>query len=133
MSVEVYKLFIPKDEECIEVIRRVRWGNGYICPYCGSKDVVLKGKERRKPYIQRYRCNSCKRHFNDLTGTIFAKKRITLGEMFYIAKNLGNSSINQMSKELGRDYRTVHSFAKEIMELSEKDNLLKKLLEKNWR
>ncbi|WP_157209551.1 transposase [Methanotorris igneus] len=34
MSVEVYKLFIPKDEECIEVIRRVRWGNGYICPYC---------------------------------------------------------------------------------------------------
>ena len=46
MSAEVYKLFIPEDKECIKVIRKVRWGNGYICPYCGSKDVILKGKER---------------------------------------------------------------------------------------
>ncbi|EHP84822.1 transposase, partial [Methanotorris formicicus] len=46
MSVEVYKLFIPKDEECIAIIREIRWSDRYICPYCGSKDVV------------RYRCNS---------------------------------------------------------------------------
>ncbi len=88
MSVEVYKLFIPRDEECIKVIRNIRWSNGYICPYCSLKDVVLKGKERNRPYIQRYRCNSCKRHFNDLTKTIFSKKRMSLGEMFYIVKNL---------------------------------------------
>ncbi|EHP83207.1 transposase, partial [Methanotorris formicicus] len=44
MSVEVYKLFIPKDEECIAIIREIRWSDRYICPYCGSKDVVLKGK-----------------------------------------------------------------------------------------
>ncbi|MFU8652298.1 hypothetical protein [Methanotorris formicicus] len=53
--------------------------------------------------------------------------------MFYIIKNLKNSSINQISEELGRDYRTVHSFAKEVMKSSEKDNILKKLLETNWR
>ena len=90
--------------------------------------MILKGKERKRPYIQRYKCNSCKRHFNDLTKTIFSKKRMSLGEMLYIIKNLKNSSINQISEELGRDYRTIHSFAKEVMELSKKDNLLKKLL-----
>lgn len=101
MSVRVYKLFIPKDKECIEIVREIRWSNGYVCPYCGSKDVVLRGKERRKPYIQRYKCNSCKRHFNDLTGTIFAKRRLSLGEMFYIIKNLKNSLINQISNWKG--------------------------------
>jgi len=50
---------------------------------------------------------------------------MSLGEMFYIIKNLKNSLINQISEELGRDYRTIHSFAKEVIESSEKDNLLK--------
>ncbi|WP_048055545.1 IS1/IS1595 family N-terminal zinc-binding domain-containing protein [Methanotorris igneus] len=129
MSAKIYGLFIPGDKECIEVIRQIRWSRGYVCPYCNSRDVILKGKERNKPYIQRYRCNSCRRHFNDLTGTIFAKKQMSLGEMFYIIKNLKNSSIKQISEELERDYRTVYYFAEEVMELSEKDNILKKLLE----
>ncbi|WP_449288509.1 transposase [Methanocaldococcus infernus] len=67
---------------------------GYVCPYCGSKDVILKGRGRNRSHIQGYRCSLCKRHFNDLTGTIFAKKRMSLGGMFYIIKNLKNSLIN---------------------------------------
>ncbi|ENN95795.1 hypothetical protein J422_05918 [Methanocaldococcus villosus KIN24-T80] len=91
ISAGIYKLFSPKDEERIEVIMRIRWDKGYICPFCGSRDVILKGKKKGRPHIKRYKCNSCGKNFNDLTGTIFAKKRMSLGEMFYIIKNLKNS------------------------------------------
>jgi hypothetical protein len=44
-----------------------------------------------------------------------------------------NKSIKQISEELNRDYRTIHSFALKVMEVSNRDNVLKKLQEGSWK
>jgi transposase-like protein len=81
---DLYKLYIPKGEEYIKVLREIRWSSGCTCPYCGSKYVILKDRESYNRLLQRYKCNSCNTHFNDLTKTVFTKRRLSLGEMFYI-------------------------------------------------
>lgn len=48
------------------------------CPYCGSRLVKKDGK--RKDGIQIYKCLSCKRRFNPLTGTPFDSRRIPISE-----------------------------------------------------
>jgi len=43
-----------------------------VCPMCASVEVVRWGKRND---MQRYRCKSCKRTFNSLTGTPLARLR----------------------------------------------------------
>ncbi|MGM0551604.1 MAG: IS1595 family transposase [Bacteroidota bacterium] len=43
-----------------------------VCPYCDGLEVVRWGKRND---MQRYRCKSCKRTFNSLTGTPLARLR----------------------------------------------------------
>ena len=47
------------------------------CPYCGSKDIVRKGKQK-KTKLQRWKCKSCGRRFTPLTGTIFEERKIPI-------------------------------------------------------
>jgi len=49
------------------------------CPYCGSKDIVRKGKQK-KTKLQRWMCKSCGRRFTPLTGTIFEERKIPIAE-----------------------------------------------------
>ncbi|HDM67184.1 MAG TPA: IS1 family transposase, partial [Thermoplasmatales archaeon] len=44
------------------------------CPYCSSSDVVKYGFQRDG--IQRYRCNTCRKIFNQRYGTLFYKEKI---------------------------------------------------------
>ena len=44
----------------------------HACPHCYSGDVLLWGKDSG---IQRYRCRSCRKTFNALTGTPLAHLR----------------------------------------------------------
>lgn len=104
-------LFIPDEERCIEIFRQLRWSNGVYCPYCKSFNVYnrgFKGKTRR------YSCNSCETNFTDFTGTIFAHKKLSLGEMFYILANLDKKSVKRLSEELGHTRQSVYRLAKEF-------------------
>ncbi len=44
------------------------------CPYCDSGDVVKYGFQRNG--VQRYRCNTCRKIFNQRYGTLFYKRRL---------------------------------------------------------
>lgn len=50
-------------------LKLIRFKEGLICPYCDSIQIVLWGKRKN---VQRYRCKSCGKLFNDLTGTPMA-------------------------------------------------------------
>ena len=54
-------------------IKLLRFKHGLACPYCGGHQIVLWGKRKN---IQRYRCKSCAKLFNDLTGTPLACSKL---------------------------------------------------------
>ena len=98
--------FMPPEQKCAEILREVRWRGGVKCPRCASAEVFKFGKWGC--WFQRYKCKSCGRTFNDLTGTVFEYSKIELREFIYAAKRLlEKESMNQVSKELGRCYRAV--------------------------
>lgn len=45
-----------------------------ICPYCNSGDIVKYGFQKNQ--VQRYRCNTCGKFFNQRYGTLFYKRRL---------------------------------------------------------
>lgn len=97
---------MPSEEKCAEVLRELRWKGGVKCPRCTSAEVTKQGKWEE--WYQRYKCKRCECYFNDLTGTIFEGSKIDLREFVYAAKRLlEKESMNQISKELGRCYRTI--------------------------
>ena len=112
------------EEKIVEAIRKARFGEKYEklhCPYCGSSRVVRKGRMRNRPYLQRYYCKNCGKWFNDLTGTIFSRRKISIRDvllMAYLLLKLG-MSIMAISRELGVCYKTAYYTAKRILQQAE--------------
>ncbi|KXA99200.1 hypothetical protein AKJ42_03575 [candidate division MSBL1 archaeon SCGC-AAA261C02] len=99
--------FMPSERKCLEVLREVRWVDGVFCPHCRSEEVDKFGKGP-KEHVQRYRCNSCNRCFNDLTGTVFERTKMKIKEWIYTGKRLlEGASMNRISKELGRSFEAI--------------------------
>lgn len=48
------------------------------CPFCGSAEIVRNG--HRKDGTALFRCRSCGRSFNPLTGTVFDSRKIMISE-----------------------------------------------------
>ena len=128
MLMDIIRLFIPRDEECLKVLEELRWHGEPECPYCGSKDVKNHGTyERGELEIPRYQCKHCKRTFSVLTGTVFERHKLPLGVMFYIIKNLPHMSMNEIASELGLDYDSVQRFAMDVMKIAHGEVSLEKL------
>jgi transposase-like protein len=62
---------IIDDTKCFETVRGLRWPDGVRCVHGESASVVKHGRDETQASRQRYHCPSCKRYFDDLTGTIF--------------------------------------------------------------
>ncbi|MBP1912508.1 IS1/IS1595 family N-terminal zinc-binding domain-containing protein [Thermococcus stetteri] len=73
------RLFLPDPEECYRTIRQIRWPDGVTCPYCDSKNIQKNGHTPKR--AQKYHCKNCRKHFNDLTGTIFDHRKFPINEM----------------------------------------------------
>jgi transposase-like protein len=90
------------DAKCYEVLRELHWPEGVTCPHCGSAQVSRQGRDTTQPARQKYRCGDCGRHFDDLTGTIFAGRHqslvVWIGCMYLMGLNLSN---RQIAHELG--------------------------------
>ena len=111
----IKELFIPDEKRALEVFRKIRWSNGVYCPKCGSSHVHKRGFVG-KTEIRRYLCNECGKSFTDYTGTIFARRKMPMGEMLYILMNLDKKSIKRLSEELDHKWDSVYSLAKEFRE-----------------
>jgi len=108
----VRNVFLSKQEDCLEYLRKLKWKGTVRCSYCCSSDVWNDGFTPKG--ARKYQCQRCHRYFNDLTGTIFEHHHFPVEEMFYILKEMKVKSTNQISRELDRDYDSVLRFVHEV-------------------
>ena len=115
----VNKVFLPDKEDCLEYLREHRWPDEVTCPHCGSADTIKKGTTRKD--AQRYHCHDCNSIFNDLTETIFSGHQLSIPEMFYIIREMEESTTEQTYQELDRTYKTVLDFVHEVQDALDAD------------
>lgn len=104
-------------EKYFEYFRQARFDGEMKCVHCQDLTIVKRGKTVKG--AQQYWCKNCETYFNDLTGTVFAQRRLEIEEMTYIMVNMSDKPIAQIARDLDRDYDSildfVHKFKQEHM------------------
>ena len=105
------------DAKCFETVRQLRWTNGTICPHGTSPHVTKQGYDETQPARQKYECTTCRRRFDDLTGTIFAGHhqplRVWILCLYFMGLNLSNE---QIAKELDLNGDDVQMMTSQLRE-----------------
>ncbi len=105
------------DAKCYATIREMRWPEGMACPQCGSQRITKQGRDDTQSQRQRYQCQDCRKHFDDLTGTIFAGHhqplRVWILCLYFMGLNLSNQ---QIAQELDLDKDDVHQMTSQLRE-----------------
>lgn len=104
----VRKVFLPDKEDYLKYLREHQWPNEVTCPNCRSADTINKGTTRKD--VQCYRCRHCDGIFNDLTEAIFSGHQLSLPEVFYIIREIEESTTERTVQELDRTHKTVLDF-----------------------
>ncbi len=103
------------DATCFETVRALRWPDGVRCPTCDSSELTKQGRDDTQPERQRYLCQSCRRHFDELTDTVFAGHhqplRVWMLCLYFMGLNLSNA---QMAKELDLHPFDVHQMTGQL-------------------
>ena len=103
------------DAKCFATVRALHWPDGITCPHCASAAVIKDGKDDTQPERQRYRCQECRKRFDDLTGTIFAGHHQPLRAWIICLYLMGlNLSSWQIAKELDLDRREVQAMVERL-------------------
>jgi transposase-like protein len=103
------------DAKCFETVRQMHWPDGVTCPQCASQHITKQGRDDTQPHRQRYQCQACSKHFDDLTDTIFAGHhqplRVWILCLYFMGLNLSNE---QIAQELDLD--DVHQMTSQLRE-----------------
>ena len=103
---------IIDQKKCYEEIRKIRWEDGVYCPRCESFETKKSGFNFKNEYKQHYKCKTCKKKFDDLTGTPFVKHNLSAPLMVIFLYLLGlNLSNYQIAKELNLKQSTAQNIA----------------------
>jgi transposase-like protein len=90
------------EKKACQILRELRWRYGCFCPFCNSNKIRKRGKNHRHQGCQRYECQKCERRFDDLTGTLFAKRHqsvtVWISQVYLMGLNVSNA---QIAQELG--------------------------------
>ena len=93
------------DEQCRELLVRLRWPDGVECPKC-------KRKRNLRSYTQKtFQCLKCRYNFSVTTGTIFHHSHIPLEKwcltVLLMCESKKGISANQVKQMLGVCYKTA--------------------------
>ncbi len=106
---------IIDDAKCFDTVRELRWPQGVRCVGCDTDAVVKHGRDETQPERQRYRCRSCDRCFDDLTGTIFEGHHQPLAVwilcLYFMGLNLSN---RQIAREPGLNTSDVQQMTRQL-------------------
>jgi transposase-like protein len=93
------------DEDCREILTRLRWPAGVECPRCHNKNVWWV--QSRKQFT----CSECNYQFSVTTGTIFNDSHLPLETWFMAVLLLVEArkgmSANQLKRTIGVSYKTA--------------------------
>lgn len=101
---ELNRLF-STDEDCREILTRLRWPEGTGCPRCHNRNVWWV--QSRKQFT----CSECSYQFSVTSGTIFNDSHLPLASWFMAVLLLVEArkgmSANQVKRTLGVSYKTA--------------------------
>lgn len=124
-----------------ELLERVRWRNGPVCPHCGTVDEATylepkgEGRKTRQGKVSHrrvWKCRACRKQFSVTVGTIFERSHIPLPKwllaihMLCSAKN--GMSAHELHRTLGVSYKTAWFMAHRIRFAMTRSPLAEKLV-----
>jgi transposase-like protein len=102
--IELHEMF-GTDDRCREILERLRWPQGPICPRCKHQGHSWLDK------YDRYECNACQHQFTVISGTVFQDTHLALTKWFVATYLLCESrkgmSANQIKRIIGGSYKTA--------------------------
>jgi transposase-like protein len=105
------------DVKCFETVRQMRWPDAVTCPHCASPQVTQQGHDETQSARQKYECTTCRRRFDDLTGTIFAGHHRPLRTWITCLSFMGlNLSNEQIAQELDLNSDDAQKMASQLRE-----------------
>jgi hypothetical protein len=121
LSIFEFKSRYQSEDDCLRLIEKIRWPNGFICPKC-EHDAGYRLHTRRV-----IECAVCKYQSSITAGTIFHKTKIPLVKWFWmiflIAQDKGGASALRFSKQLDVNFRTAWRILHKIRRaMSRRDN-----------
>ena len=112
---------LVSNEQCYETVRNLRWPEGEQCPWCGSSEIIKRGRDETQAARRRYECKTCRKRFDDLTGTVFSGHHQPLKVwvlcLYFMGLNLSN---RQVSQELDLNQDDVQQMTTQLREGVEK-------------
>lgn len=128
--------------EAYQLVERVRWPNGPVCPHCGTVDhaYLLQPKAgvrtTRKgtvSYRRLWKCGACRQQFSVLVGTIFEDSKIPLHKwllaIHLICAGKNGVSSCELGRQLGITQKSAWFMAHRIRLAMTREPLAEKLLE----
>ena len=66
------------EDEARAILEEIRWPEGPVCPHCQSKAVTRIQAKSKKVRDGLFQCNSCRKQFTVILGTVMQGSHITL-------------------------------------------------------
>lgn len=127
--VDLFQSF-QTQEQAVEYLETVRWGEEPHCPYCKSVVVGRHASSDRK--MPRWQCRDCIRAFAVTVGTPFHGTHIPLRSWFLVLAMMldarRSTTASEISRDLGIRRPTVSSMMQRIREAMAADQEQEKLL-----
>lgn len=101
--------YFDNEAICKQTIIEARWGKEdgsvfVVCPHCGGIHCVSRKDGN-------YRCQSCKRNFSCLVGTIFESTKVSLQKWFMAMYLISSHKKGVSSCQLARDIEVTQATA----------------------
>lgn len=96
---------LADEQDCIDRLRSIRWGDGDLCPYCDDRRIYHFSDRRT------FKCGGCRRRFSIKVGTIFEDTKLPLGKWFIAIRLITNRSKGMTSTALARNLRITQKSA----------------------
>jgi transposase-like protein len=121
MNLAELSAVVSDEAKAFELVERLRWPEGAVCPHCGIAGSARKLPPQRtkpskkhpkgKPVHGLWKCYSCRKQFTVRVGSIFEDSPIPLGKWLLAIHLMCSSkkgiSSNQIRRELGVSYQTA--------------------------
>jgi transposase-like protein len=78
-SLPEFQRLFPDNEACAVYLQKLRWSNGFVCPYCTSTGDPLRFPNR--PSV--LRCRKCRRNTGLTVGTVMERSHTPLHIWFW--------------------------------------------------
>lgn len=124
MALYLYRHVIANERTCYQVLHRLRWPQGVVCPSCRARAPWRMAERGRWAY----RCKRCRRHFTLLTGTPLARTHLPLTKWVLAVAlfKIGISS-HALARELIVSQRIAWTMLRRLRAVVRTDGLLRKL------